>query len=114
MCAMLKKRREAGKQWGIVIVSEGAKLIGGTDVVTQRRRSIHSACPTRGIGRQVAQLIEEKTGIETRDVVLATFSGVARRRPLIASWASAGPWRRAACSREEVRPDGRARGNEDY
>ena len=71
MCAMLKKRREAGKLWGIVIVSEGAKLIGGTSVVTQTAKiDAFGHEQLGGVGKRVASLIEEKTGIETRDVVL--------------------------------------------
>ena len=68
---MLKKRREAGKQWGMVIVSEGAKLIGGTDVVT-RDASVDAFGHEQlgGVSTLVAQLITEKTGIETREVVL--------------------------------------------
>ena len=71
MCAFLKKRREAGKQWGMVIVSEGAKLIGGSKVVTQTAKiDAFGHEQLGGVGQMVAQLIEEKTGIETRDVVL--------------------------------------------
>lgn len=71
MCALLKKRRDAGKQWGIVIVSEGAKLIGGTKTVTQSAKvDAFGHEQLGGIGEQVAKLIEEKTGIETREVVL--------------------------------------------
>jgi phosphofructokinase-like protein len=71
LCATLKKRRDAGKQWGMVIVSEGAKLTGATSLVTQTSRvDAFGHEQLGGIGRQVAQLIEEKTGIETRDVVL--------------------------------------------
>jgi 6-phosphofructokinase 1 len=71
MCQMLKRRREAGKQWGMVIVSEGAKLIGGTDVVTRDAKlDAFGHEQLGGIGRLVAQLIEEKTGIETREVIL--------------------------------------------
>lgn len=70
MCAVLKKRREAGKQWGMVIVSEGAKLTG-TDLVT-RSGAIDAFGHEQlgGIGNHVAGLIKEKTGIETREVVL--------------------------------------------
>jgi 6-phosphofructokinase 1 len=71
MCKMLLKRREGGKQWGMVIVSEGAKLIGGTDVVT-RNATLDAFGHEQlgGIGQLVAHLIQEKTGIETREVVL--------------------------------------------
>ena len=71
MCIILKKRREAGKQWGMVIVSEGAKLVGGADVVTRDAKlDAFGHEQLGGVGRLVAQLIEEKTGIETREVVL--------------------------------------------
>lgn len=68
MCAVLKKRREGGKLWGMVIVSEGAKL--GSLVTQTAKVDAFGHEQLGGIGRKVAQLIEEKTGIETRDVVL--------------------------------------------
>lgn len=71
MCDMLKRRRAAGKQWGMVIVSEGAKLVGGTETVTRSAQvDAFGHEQLGGVGQHVAQLITEKTGIETRDVVL--------------------------------------------
>lgn len=70
MCALLKKRREAGKQWGLVVVSEGAQLIGDTHVTQSAEIDAFGHVQLGGIGRRVAELIEEKTKIETREVIL--------------------------------------------
>lgn len=71
MCAVLKRRREDGKQWGMVVVSEGAKLLEGSKTVTQTAKiDAFGHEQLGGIGELIAQLIEEKTGIETRNVVL--------------------------------------------
>lgn len=71
MCAVLKRRREAGKTWGIVVVSEGAKLDASQKSVTQSAKvDAFGHEQLGGIGQQIAAIIEERTGIETRDVVL--------------------------------------------
>lgn len=70
MCAILKKRREAGKQWGLVVVSEGAKLTGDAHVTQSANVDAFGHVQLGGIGRRVAELIQEKTKIETREVVL--------------------------------------------
>lgn len=70
MCALLKKRREAGKQWGLVVVSEGAKLTGDTHVTQSGNVDAFGHVQLGGIGHRVAELIQEKTKIETREVVL--------------------------------------------
>ncbi|HEY0982049.1 MULTISPECIES: 6-phosphofructokinase [unclassified Schlesneria] len=70
MCELLKKRRAAGKQWGMIIVSEGAKLLGAETVTRSASVDAFGHEQLGGIGQRVAQLITEKTGIETREVVL--------------------------------------------
>ena len=69
---ILKERHERGKLFSIVVVAEGAK-IPGTDkqAITGQPRSTPSATPaSAGIGQTVAEVIEEKTGYETRSVNL--------------------------------------------
>src|SRR5579872_3532284 len=71
MCEILKKRRGAGKPYGIVVVSEGAKLPNEASNIT-RAAEIDDFGHVRlgGIGEVIAELIEKRTGIETRVVTL--------------------------------------------
>jgi phosphofructokinase-like protein len=71
MCDLLKKRRAAGKPYGIVVVSEGARLPDEAKFVT-RAAEIDEFGHVRlgGIGEIIADLIEKRTGIETRVVTL--------------------------------------------
>src|SRR5262245_12001252 len=78
VCELLKRRREAGKKYGIVMVSEGAEIrfrdesgnIKALDVTQSGRKDDFGHVQLGGIGKQVAELIKYKTGIETREVVL--------------------------------------------
>ena len=71
MCEILVERRKNGKKYGIIIVSEGAKLPDETDFVTQAAE-IDDFGHVRlgGLGQMVADIIEKRTGIETRCVTL--------------------------------------------
>jgi len=71
MCNLLTERRQAGKTYGIIIVSEGAKLPDASDFVTQAAE-IDDFGHVRlgGLGQIVADIIEKRTGIETRCVTL--------------------------------------------
>ena len=70
ICKVVKRRSGEGKGFSIVVVSEGAKPIGG-DMVVQKVVAT-STDPVRlgGIGMKVAQDIETKTGLECRVTVL--------------------------------------------
>jgi ATP-dependent phosphofructokinase / diphosphate-dependent phosphofructokinase len=69
--AILKRRRAEGKNYGIVVVSEGAKFPGQTEItLSSSKTDEFNHAQLGGIGRLVAKRIEEMTGIETRDVVL--------------------------------------------
>jgi len=71
MCAVLKRRREAGKQHGIVVVSEGAKLSKNEGFVTQSAEvDDFGHVKLGGIGEVVARIIEKRVGVETRCVTL--------------------------------------------
>ena len=71
MCDVLKKRREAGKLYGIVVVSEGAKLSKDEGFVTQDAEvDDFGHVKLGGIGELVARVIEKRTGFETRCVTL--------------------------------------------
>ena len=70
ICERLKRRREAGKPYGIIMVSEGARLKGGEVVTKEAKLDQFGHVMLGGIGAHVAKTIEKKTGIETRDVTL--------------------------------------------
>lgn len=66
----VKERNRRGKKFTIIVISEGAKPIGGEVVV--KRMVKYSADPVRlgGISFALAGQVEEMTGIETRALVL--------------------------------------------
>lgn len=69
MCEALKKARAKGKLYGMVVVSEGVKL-AGSEVLQTQEKDAFGHVRLGGIGEQLAKLIEQKTGLETRHVVL--------------------------------------------
>lgn len=71
VCDHLVKRHQAGQTFSLVVVAEGAQM---PDLVT---RSINNSDPfgrprydRRGVGESLAIAIEERTGFETRHVIL--------------------------------------------
>jgi 6-phosphofructokinase 1 len=69
ICSRLLRRKQQGKHYGIVMVSEGATIKG--EVVTQSaRRDEFGNIQLGGVGNRVAEIIGVKTGIETREVTL--------------------------------------------
>ncbi|MCO6455383.1 MAG: ATP-dependent 6-phosphofructokinase [Pirellulaceae bacterium] len=69
ICAKLHERRQAGKLFSIVVVAEGARE-AGADFVTSTHQPQNREARLGGIGAQVAEQIQERTGQETRVVVL--------------------------------------------
>jgi 6-phosphofructokinase 1 len=71
MCEVLKRRRAEGKNYGLVVVSEGAQL-PESGLVTSGDADIDEFGHVRlgGIGEVVAGLIEKRVHIETRHVTL--------------------------------------------
>jgi ATP-dependent phosphofructokinase / diphosphate-dependent phosphofructokinase len=71
MCKLLTARREQGKLYGIVVVSEGIQLPTEEGFTTKdEERDEFGHVKLGGIGEKVADIIEEKTKIETRCVTL--------------------------------------------
>lgn len=70
VCELLKRRRAAGKPYGIVMVSEGVKLKGMGLVTKGGKKDQFGHEQLGGIAAHLAKMIEERTGIETRDVTL--------------------------------------------
>ena len=69
VCEKIRRRDAHGRPFSIVVVAEGAVPVGGTVVLLERRQA---GTPDRlgGIGSQVARAIQERTGKETRTLVL--------------------------------------------
>ena len=67
---VLKRRRASGKNYGIVIVSEGAEFPERGIVTRESETDAFGHARLGGIGNVVAKLIEDATGFETRSVIL--------------------------------------------
>jgi 6-phosphofructokinase 1 len=70
MCDVLRQRRSAGKTYGLIIVSEGAKLSQANLVTHDAEVDEFGHVRLGGIGDTIADLIQRRTGIETRAVTL--------------------------------------------
>lgn len=71
VCGYVTSRKETGKTFSLVVVAEGAYPEGSDGVVTlQKGLDAFGHARLGGIAESVAGQIEEKTGIETRYVVL--------------------------------------------
>ncbi len=70
VCDMVKNRSKRGKRFSIVVVSEGAKPLGGDRVVQRVVKKSTDPIRLGGIGHKVADEIEELTGLESRVTVL--------------------------------------------
>jgi 6-phosphofructokinase 1 len=69
VCNLLRKRHERGKTFSIVVVAEGAQIQG--DSVTQEGKlDEFGHVRLGGVGHHLGELIEAKTGFETRVTVL--------------------------------------------
>ena len=68
-CADIRHRHERGKDFSIVVVSEGYELEGLADE-SELDEFGHVRLSERGVGARLAQEIEQRTGYETRVTVL--------------------------------------------
>jgi 6-phosphofructokinase 1 len=68
-CKEIESRHERGKDFSIVVVSEGYELEGSDDAGEVDQFG-HVRLSERGVGAQVAHQIEQRTGFETRVTVL--------------------------------------------
>ena len=69
VCAALRRRRERGKLFSIVVAAEGALLPEGT-VTKDAATDAFGHVKLGGIGERLASILEERTGFETRSVCL--------------------------------------------
>ena len=70
VCSILKKRHKKGKTFSIVVASEGAQFKKGQMVLQEQKLDAFGHVRLGGIGNQLAEMIEKKTGFETRVTVL--------------------------------------------
>lgn len=70
VCDKVRQRHLTGRRFSIVVVAEGATPLGGTKVIQAGPTAQYQNIRLGGIGYLVAQEIENRTGIETRVVVL--------------------------------------------
>jgi 6-phosphofructokinase 1 len=70
MCAVLRRRREEGKMYGIVVVSEGAQLPETGQITSDADIDEFGHVRLGGVGEAIATLIDKRLGIETRHVTL--------------------------------------------
>ncbi|MCM8778761.1 MAG: 6-phosphofructokinase [Candidatus Omnitrophica bacterium] len=70
VCALIKKRHNRGKTFSIVVVAEGARFKEGQVVTHEEKLDEFGHVRLGGIGEVLGKIIEERTGFETRVVVL--------------------------------------------
>ncbi len=70
LCDFVVKRSKRGKRFSILCVSEGARPVGGDQVVSRFDPSSPEPVRLGGIGQKVADDIEAARGIETRTITL--------------------------------------------
>ena len=68
--AKIHKRARKGKHFSIIVISEGAKPLGGEVVVRDRIAGSYESVRLGGISAVLAKEIEHATGIETRYTIL--------------------------------------------
>ncbi len=69
VCDVIKNRQKRGKLFSIVAVAEGAKF-AGKDVTQEEKLDQFGHVRLGGVGQILAEMIEKKTGFETRVTVL--------------------------------------------
>ena len=71
VCELVLEGRRQGTRYEILVVAEGAKELGGTEVVRKEGTDSFGNKALGGISEVVAQEIEKRTELETRSVVLS-------------------------------------------
>jgi ATP-dependent phosphofructokinase / diphosphate-dependent phosphofructokinase len=69
-CKEIQSRHDRGKDFSIVVVSEGYELEGNDEDGGEVDQFGHVRLSERGVGARVAHAIEQRTGFETRVTVL--------------------------------------------
>ncbi|HZD61024.1 MAG TPA: ATP-dependent 6-phosphofructokinase [Anaerolineae bacterium] len=66
----IKKRRQSGKTFSIIVVAEGARPEGREQVAVTEKTDAFGHVRLGGVGEYLANVIEERTGLETRSMNL--------------------------------------------
>jgi len=99
VCALLKHNYDNGKHYGVGWWPRAPSAGGWPGDRRGREAGLIRARALSGIGEALAELIEKKTGYETRSVNLATRSAAACQRLTTGCWAAL----RTACDRHGAR-----------
>ncbi len=70
VCEKIRDRARRGKHFSIIVVSEGARPVGGTVVVRDRVAGSYEQVRLGGISVVLAKQVEELSGLETRYTIL--------------------------------------------
>jgi len=70
VCRKIRQRYMVGKRFSIVVIAEGAKPLGGVQVIQAQATEEYQNVRLGGIGFMLSPIIQQKTEIETRVVVL--------------------------------------------
>jgi 6-phosphofructokinase 1 len=70
VCGIIKKRHARGKDFSIVVVSEGAKLKDQDLILKTKKKDAFGNVLLGGIGQTIGRELGERTGFETRVTVL--------------------------------------------
>ncbi len=70
LCETLKRNREKGRGYNIVVASEGAMFVEGDFVTQETELDAFGHVRLGGIAKALASMIEKRTGFETRSVTL--------------------------------------------
>jgi 6-phosphofructokinase 1 len=70
VCKYIRQRQKRGRNFSIVVVAEGAKPKGGKEIVYCDKTDEFGHPRLGGVGYYLGKEIEERTGIETRVVML--------------------------------------------
>ncbi len=70
VCRLIRRRHSRGRVFSIVVVAEGAVPAAGTIEVNEGEKDEFGHVRLGGIGHRLEREIEERTGFETRAVVL--------------------------------------------
>jgi ATP-dependent phosphofructokinase / diphosphate-dependent phosphofructokinase len=70
VCGILDKRHKHGKNFSIVVVAEGAIFKNNKEILSTEKLDEFGHVRLGGVGQVLGELIEKKTGFETRVTVL--------------------------------------------
>lgn len=70
VCQAIEERKIRGKNFSIIVVSEGAKPLGGQMTIAKTVAGSTDSIRLGGIGLRISEMVEKKTGSESRVVIL--------------------------------------------